>query len=194
MSIRHYLLTLSLCVLVALPAYGQDKPKSPPGSSATQIGDNWIEVEYSRPILRGRAGIFGEGESYGESVNAGAPVWRAGANRSTIFRTDTDLKFGDTTVPAGEYTLFIDLGQGEWTLILSSHKGKSNFRSEEEGIWGSYGYTMEKDVVRSAMTMMPSEMSFDQLTFGFVNVSAEGGTLAIMWDKTIATCDFTVAG
>ena len=44
-------------------------------------GGKWIEVTYSRPMLRGRTDIFGKGADYGKTVNGGAPVWRAGANR-----------------------------------------------------------------------------------------------------------------
>ncbi len=194
MRIGHYLLGLALFALLATPAFSQDKPKSPAGNAATQIGDSWIEVEYSRPILRERHGIFGEGEEYGESVKAGAPVWRTGANQTTAFRTDVDLMFGDSLVPAGEYTMFVDLAEGEWTLIISNHKGKSNYRSEEDGLWGAYGYTPDKDVARQAMPVSEAPVSFDQMTIAFVDVTSEGGTLAIMWDKEMAMCSFTVAG
>ena len=191
---KRYLPVFAIFALLAAPSWAQDKPKSPAGTSATQVGENWIEVEYSRPILRGRSGIFGAGETYGETVYAGAPVWRTGANQSTIFRTDVDLMFGETTVPAGQYTLFVKLEEAGWTFILSNHKGKSNFRSEEEGIWGSYGYSEEKDVARLPMMMHEAPMSIDQLTIGFADVTAEGGSVVIMWDKTVASCPFTVVG
>ena len=98
---------------------------SPTGTAATQVGDGygqWIEVTYSRPILRGRRGILASGESYGQAVTAGAPVWRAGADVSTRIRTEADLMFGDNTLSAGEYSLFIELkGPDSWVLIVSNH-------------------------------------------------------------------------
>ena len=51
---RTILIVLALCLLVATVGSAQDRPKSPKGSAATQIGDAWIDVTYSRPILRGR--------------------------------------------------------------------------------------------------------------------------------------------
>ena len=74
-----FALALALIVaLITVPVSAQ--PKSPKGQAASQVGSgfgNWVEVTYSRPILRGRQGIFGEGDSYGQKVNAGAHVWRA---------------------------------------------------------------------------------------------------------------------
>ena len=45
-------------------------------------GGKWIEITYSRPILRGRTNIFGTGADYGKAVSDGSPVWRAGLLRS----------------------------------------------------------------------------------------------------------------
>ena len=118
-----------LIALIALPATAQ--PKSPRGQAATQTGAGfakWVSVDYSRPILRGRQGIFGEADAYGQKVNAGAPVWRAGADTSTRLKTDVPLNFGGTALPAGEYSLFIALeSPSAWTLILSSHGAEAQY-------------------------------------------------------------------
>ena len=75
------LFTLVILALAAAVAVAQPpNPASPRTSANTQIGDHWIRVDYSAPILRGRQGIFGSGDSYGQKVLAGAPVWRAGAD------------------------------------------------------------------------------------------------------------------
>ena len=48
------------------------------------------------------------------------PVWRAGANAATTLHTDADLTIGDLNVPAGTYTLFVDISDpANWTLIVS---------------------------------------------------------------------------
>src|SRR5882672_10094097 len=79
------------------------------------MGGKWIEITYGRPLQRGRD-LFGSGENYGKAANdVGAPgfppppVWRAGANVTTRLKTEVPLIFGDKTVPAGEYSLFVDL-------------------------------------------------------------------------------------
>src|SRR5689334_11083652 len=86
----------------AAPAPSPRRAPSPAGTAATQVGGTWsapdkngetryqngkwIEIEYSRPILRGRTSIFGSGADYGKKVTDGAPVWRAGANTTTLLK------------------------------------------------------------------------------------------------------------
>ena len=170
---------------------------SPRGEAATQLGDfesgKWIVVDYGRPILRGRTGIFGEGETRGATVTGGAPVWRAGANKSTRLLTEADLQFGDQTLPAGEYSLFVELSQDATTLIISSHDAKESGREPGDGLWGSYNYTDDKDVVRTEMSVKQTDRSLDQFTIGFVDVTETGGTLVLMWDTAAMMAPFTVA-
>lgn len=193
---------IAAVVLVAASAALAQRPASPRGEAAIQVGGEyegrnyvggkWISIDYGRPILRGRSGIFGSGSDYGKGANAGAPVWRAGANKSTRLTTEADLKFGDQTVPAGEYSMFIDLKEGDWTLILSTHAAKDGFREPGEGLWGAYNYTPDKDVLRVSMDVSSMPVSYEQLTWAFVDVTAEGGTLALMWEKTLATASFSL--
>ncbi len=186
------------------------KPASPPGTAATQVGGTWstpdkdgeqrysggkwIEITYSRPILRGRTDIFGKGADYGKKVNAGAPVWRAGANQSTRLKTEVPLEIGGKKVPAGEYSLFVDLKEGAWTLIVSSQPYQEKYDpSDKVKTWGAYGYDPKQDVARAPMKMTPTMNSFDQFTIGFVNMSDKGGAIAMAWEKTGAVVPFTVA-
>ena len=200
---RTFRFPLILAVLlVAANAALAQRPASPRGEAAIQVGGEyegrnyaggkWISIDYGRPILRGRTGIFGAGSDYGKGANAGAPVWRAGANKSTRLTTEADLKFGDQTLPAGEYSMFVDLKEGDWTLILSTHAAKDGFREPGEGLWGAYNYTPDKDVLRVSMDVSSMRVSYEQLTWAFVDVTAGGGTLALMWEKTLATASFSL--
>ncbi len=178
-------------------AQGQ-KAASPAGTAATQVGpkySKWIEVSYSRPILRGRTDIFGAGANYGKGLLAGAPVWRAGANVSTRLNTEVPLVIGGKTVPAGEYSMFIDLkGEKDWTFILSSYGALVNPREPKPGyLWGAYDYKSDKDVVRAPMTVTASPVQVDQLTWSFVDVTEGGGSLLIEWAKSAASVSFKVA-
>ena len=171
----------------------QDRPASPRGEASTQIDGSWIYVDYGRPILRGRTDVFTSGDSYGESVYAGAPVWRAGANQSTRITTEADLMFGDATLPAGEYSVFVDLaGSDAWTLIFSNHTAKAQYRDEDDGLWGAYGYDAAMDVLRVPMNVTETPMSADQFTILFIDVTSDGGTLAMWWENTWATAEFMV--
>ncbi len=183
---------LTLTMVLALPLGAQNRPKSPRGQAAVEVGSGWIEVDYGRPILRGRQGIFGEGDTYGKKVSAGAPVWRVGANQSTRLMTEVDLQFGEEVVPPGEYSLFVELNSPEqWTLILSEWGAQQQFdRNDSDNLWGAYGYTDEKDVVRATMTVTRTDESIEQFTILFSDCSENGCSLVLWWDTSRASVAF----
>jgi hypothetical protein len=186
------------------------RPASPAGTAATQVGGSWsapdkdgeqrytggkwVEITYSRPVLRGRSNIFGSGADYGKKVNGGAPVWRAGANQTTKLKTEATLEIGGKKLAPGEYDLFIELKEPAWTLIVSTQPTQEKYDpNEKTKIWGAYGYDSKFDVVRVPMTMVKTNVSHEQFTIGFVDMSDKGGKIAFAWDKTGATVPFTVA-
>jgi hypothetical protein len=184
-------------------------PASPPGTAQTQVGGEytknaqgrevyqggkWITITYSRPIKRGRD-VFGSGADYGKPLLVGgATVWRAGANQSTRLNTEVPLVIGGKTVPAGEYSLFIETkSPTEWTLIVSSWGAKKTGRDDTPNtLWGSFNYTPDKDVARAPMAVTKLNMSLDQLTWAFADVTKDAGKIAIAWDTTLAAVPFTV--
>ncbi|MEW5984502.1 MAG: DUF2911 domain-containing protein [Acidobacteriota bacterium] len=184
-------------------------PASPRGTAATQVagkwvepkpgaapryqGGKWITVDYGRPILRGRTDIFGTGADYGKTVSAGSSVWRAGANQTTILKTEVPLVVAGKTLAAGEYSVFVELKEGAWTLVLSTQPYQAKYdRTDKTTTWGSYNYDPKFDVMRAPMTLTASTVSVEQFTIGFVNMTQQGGTLAMWWEKAMATVDFTV--
>lgn len=184
------------------------KPASPAGTAATQVGGKWstpskegersleggkwIEISYSRPILRGRTSIFGKGADYGKLVYGGAPVWRAGANTTTRIKTEVPLVLGGKTLPAGEYSLFVDLKESGWTLIVSKQAYQQNYDANEKAAtYGSYNYDPKFDVLRAPMKMVVPQVAVDQFTIAFVDVTEKGGKLAMVWEKTAAFVEFT---
>ena len=196
----------------ATPATAQApvaRPASPAGSAQTQVAGSyvkdekgreqyrngkWLEITYGRPVKRGRD-VFGSGADYGKTLNAGAPVWRAGANQSTRLTTEVPLVIGGKTVPAGSYSLYVELkSPTEWTLIVSNWGAKKSGNDPTpDTLWGAYNYTADKDVVRVPMTVSKSPASIDQLTWGFCDVTAEGGKMFLAWDTTNAMVSFAVA-
>ena len=164
----------------------------------TYTNGKWIEITYGRPLERGRD-LFGSGANYGKAANdVGAPgfpappVWRAGANVSTRLNTEVPLQFGSKTVPAGEYSLFIDLKLPAWTLIISSWPAQAKFDPQNKtALWGAYGYTPDKDVARVDMKLDKLPFNVDQLTWTFVDMKNDGGKLALMWGTTMASTPLT---
>ncbi len=185
-------------------------PASPPGQTATQVGGKWVEqkpgatpsytggkwivVTYGRPILRGRKDIFGAGADYGKKVNDEAPVWRVGANMTTRLHTEVPLVFAGKTIPAGDYSLFVELKPAAWTLILSNQPYQQKYDpNNKTETWGAYNYDPKFDVVRAPMKVTTSTPSVEQFTIDFLNVTDAGGTLAMRWETTMATADFKIA-
>jgi Protein of unknown function (DUF2911) len=209
---KPILLGLGLVLLAAASGLAQDqkKPPSPRGTAATQVGGKratakageeprysggkWIEVDYGRPILRGRKSIFGSGADYGKAVNSGAPVWRTGANQTTMLTTEVPIVIGGKTLAPGTYDLFVDLKESGWTLIVSTQPTQAKYDPKDKtAIWGSFGYDPKFDVVRVPMTMAKLAHSVDQFTIAFVDMSDAGGRLAMAWDTTAAIADFTIS-
>jgi hypothetical protein len=186
-------------------------PASPRGSAATQVGGRWvaatdpagaprytdgkwITVDYGRPILRGRTNIFGTGADYGKKVNDDAPVWRAGANQTTRFKTEVPLVIGGKRLPAGEYSLFVELAPKAWTLILSTEPFQQKYDpNNKTETWGAYNYDPKFDVLRATMTLAKGPSSVDQFTIQFADVTATGGKLMLLWEKDVVTVPFAVA-
>ena len=211
MNRKPALLAVTLLLAASWAASAQErKPLSPAGTAATMVGGTWsapdkdgerkysggkwIEVTYSRPMLRGRTEIFGKGAEYGKMVNGGAPVWRVGANQTTKLKTEVPLTLGGKRLEPGSYDLFVELKEGAWTLIVSTQPTQDQYDPKDETrIWGSYGYDPKFDVVRVPMTMLAPAVSVDQFTIEFVDMTDAGGKLAMAWEKTGAFVPFTVA-
>jgi hypothetical protein len=194
-----------ICANAALAQQPQPSKRraSPEGTSATELGGyyherlgyvdgRWIEIKYGRPIKRSRD-LFGLPD-WIDALNDAAPVWRAGANYSTQLSNEMPLEIGGTRIAPGTYTVFIDLAQDNWTLIISNWKAQTQGYTVgcPDALFGAFEYTPDKDVVRTRMKLETLPFSFDQLHWQFLDVSASGGRLAIFWDTEMASVPFTV--
>ena len=81
-----------------------------------------------------------------------------------------------------------------WTLIVSTQPTQEKYDPDEKTkIWGSYGYDPKYDVVRVPMKMVTPQVSVDQFTIGFFDMTDKGGKVAMAWEKTAAVVPFAVA-
>ena len=74
--------------------------------------NNYVKCTYGQPLKKGRI-IFGELIPYGK-------LWRTGANEATEVTFTTNIKIGETSLPAGTYTLFSIPDKDKWTILLNS--------------------------------------------------------------------------
>lgn len=208
----------AIATVAAMGAIGvaqETRPLSPTGTAAAHVlgkwvkpagrgaptlggetyeGGKWIEVTYGRPLKRGR-NLWGSGADFGKSALVGAPIWRAGANVSTRLKTEVPLVINGKTVAQGEYSLFIDLKENNWTFVVSSWAAQATFDpSNKDALWGAYSYTPAKDVVRAPMKLETLPHAHEELTWEFVDMSDAGGALALMWDKMMASVPFKIGG
>jgi hypothetical protein len=205
---RRWIAAGAIALAMSTFVLAQDaRSASPAGTAAAQVGGKyvsgpegpeykggkWIEITFGRPIKRGRDVFGGAGANYGKVVNPDAPVWRAGANVTTQLKTEVPLVINGKTIAPGTYTMFIDLKPNNWTLIVSNWKAQTQYNPKNTAeLWGAYGYTPAKDVVRAPMTLTTLPLSIEEMSWGFSDLSDAGGKLTLMWDKTAASASFKI--
>ncbi len=214
MRVRSVVSVAVLCCAIGATLFAQSVPEvklvpSPQGQASIQLGGKWnktpeggqvynngkwIVVDYGRPLLRGRKDIFGVGADYGKTVNAGAPLWRAGANNTTRLTTQVPLQIGGKTLAPGVYNVFVDLKPGNWTLVMSNQAvQETSDPNDKVRLSGATNYDPKFDLLRAPMTVRAGDASVEQFTIGFTNVTDAGATLTMAWDKTMAAIDLKVA-
>ena len=181
-------LFVSLCVLAVtatLPAQsmgGGGQMPSPAAKASVSIRGKTITIDYNSPRVDGRQGhIFNKGGLV-EQTHKSYPVWRAGANPATTLRTDADLTIGDLNVPAGTYTLFVDIANpDQWTLVVSKDTGE----------WG-LAYKSNMDLGRTRMHMSKPPSLVEDLKYTLQNDGGNKGTMTLAWEYKEASVNFTV--
>jgi len=100
------ILTIAAILVSALPLMAQQKRISPHETISAVIDGNRVMIVYGRPYTK-KPGTSENRKIWGGLVPYGK-VWRTGADEATLLVTQKPIVFGETTVPAGAYTL--------WTL------------------------------------------------------------------------------
>lgn len=146
---------------------------SPAGFTSSRVGLSDIEINYSRPQMKGRK-IFGEGADF--LIPFGAR-WRAGANSGTTVKFSDDVKIEGKDLKAGEYLLFATPGKDSWAVSFYS----------DLTLGGNVGeYDDTKEVL--AVSVKPSSLSetVSTLTYGVSDISEDSQTANIQmsWENT----------
>ena len=123
---KKSILLLSLFASINAMAQGLKTPAPSPTQTLKQdFALSSIEVNYSRPVAKGRK-IFGDLVPFGK-------IWRTGANGATKVTFGEDVKVGGVPVKAGSYALYSVPNANEWEIILNkgvNNGGLSGYKTE----------------------------------------------------------------
>lgn len=166
-----------LAMACTLQLNAQEKPApSPLGKVYQRVGVTDVEVEYSRPGMKGRSIFTADG------LVPHGKLWRTGANRASKITFSTDVMIGGKTVPAGTYAIFSIPAAGKWTVIFNSNPDQG----------GTGNYEESKDVVRVTAETQTLPFSVETFTMGINNVQPTSADLLIYWDTTLVSVPISV--
>jgi hypothetical protein len=169
-------LLVAVAALSAQPAVPKAPPKSPQATATATIAGKTITITYSSPAVKGRAGhIFTKDGLI--SHDPTYPVWRAGANTATWVWTDGGITMGDLKVPAGKYSLYVDISDPDaWVLIINKQTGQ----------WGTK-YDKAEDLGRVKMTMSKPLTTVENLKYTITDLGGTTGKLTLEWENHSAS-------
>ncbi|MBZ5561185.1 MAG: DUF2911 domain-containing protein [Acidobacteriia bacterium] len=165
------ILTLAVWLPAAALAQGGSR-----GTSKITVKSAAVSVEYGRPALKGR--------SVTEMLAKLKPgqVWRLGSNQSTTFTTAIDLKFGDVTIPKGEYSLWARReADNSWKLVFNKQHGQ----------WGTQ-HDAAQDLAAVPLKESKAGKPAEMVTIN-LQQQGDGGAIAIQWGDMELTTDFAAS-
>ena len=145
-------------------------PRVSPASEVKQmVGLTEIEIEYSRPSMRGRE-VFGNLVPFGK-------VWRTGADNSTKISFDTDVIISGKTIQSGTYSIFSIPNRESWEIILYS----------DVELWGVPRDWSENKIVFSSMfdvKKLKKSNTVETFTISFNDLTNNNVNMSISWENT----------
>jgi Protein of unknown function (DUF2911) len=180
LTLKSLVATAALIASTA-PMLAQHQPHaaSPHYTINAVIDDDSITLSYGSPFTKNpRTGeprkIWGKVVPFGK-------VWRTGADEATTLTTKSDLKIGDTEVPAGTYTLYtLPESDGSAKLIINKQTGQ----------WGTE-YDEKQDLARVDMKKETASCPADHFVMRIEHGSS-GGVLRMKWEDVEYSLPFTV--
>jgi len=168
MTMRN-LIILSVILLLPIIAKAQlpvslTLPQvSPLEDRSITIGFTKISFEYSSVGVKGRE-IWGDLIPHGE-------VWRAGANKNTVFSVSDNVLINGVPLDAGSYGFHTIPGEEEWIIIFSNN-------SEA---WGSYFYDEAEDALRITVPVSEMDSKYEWMKFSFSNYTSTSVDISLKW-------------
>jgi tetratricopeptide (TPR) repeat protein len=164
-------LVLSLMAFGATAQGIKVPTKSPAQSIKQEFALSSVEIEYSRPSVKGRK-IFGDLEAYGK-------LWRTGANSPTAITFGEDVKVNGKPLKAGKYTILTVVGKADWKILFCT-PATSVFNFKESDV-----------VVSIDVKSVPSPVFFETFSILFGTQTDTSLDVNIIWENTVVPFTIT---
>ena len=151
-------------------------PQASPKATVSQmVGLTEVEINYSRPSMRGRT-IFGDLVPFGK-------VWRTGANENTLISFSEDVVIDGKTLKKGQYSIYTIPKAENWDIIF--YKTTDNWGNPQK--W-------DDDNVALKASAKPEMLNraVESFTIGINNLDNNFANLELSWEKTIVPLRFEV--
>ncbi len=150
-------------------------PAASPSSELKQVvGLTNIEIEYSRPSMKGRT-VFGDLVPYGK-------IWRTGANATTKFITDKPVTINNKELEAGTYNVYTVPQQDLWEVVFYTDSSNPLITDFEE----------DKVALRTTVDVQQMPMDVETFTVTIDDVTPEGAVMGILWENIYVGVPFSV--
>ncbi|MCS6819428.1 MAG: DUF2911 domain-containing protein [Chitinophagales bacterium] len=170
--IKQQFFLLHVAIISFYVSFGQSLPIPPPSPLQTvrqQFATSFIELNYSRPGVKGRV-IFGDLVPYGK-------IWRTGANAATTIEFGEEVTIEQTKVEKGKYGLLTIPGENEWQIIIT----------KDLNVTSANDYKIENDVVRIPVKPIRLCEPVETFTIDIQNIKPTQAEIQLKWDRTMVS-------
>ncbi len=141
---------------------------SPSAEIEQVVGLTEVELEYSRPSMRGRT-IYGDLVPFGK-------LWRTGANARTKISVSTDVTIDGKELKEGTYAIFTIPTATSWEII---------FYTDYDGGGAPAELDETKVALRVTAKSHPMNGKMETFTIGFGDLAdSNSAMMYIMWEQT----------
>jgi hypothetical protein len=172
---KKLFIILALGFTASLSAQVLTPKASPVAKIQQKVGLADIQIDYSRPGVRGRV-IFGDLIPFGK-------MWRLGANENTKITSSEALIFGNDTLKAGTYALFAKPDANSWEFYF--YTDATN--------WGLPDKWDDSKVALKVITPVQTTKDItENLSIQLDNLQNNGAQIVVTWAQTKLVLPFTL--
>jgi len=171
---KKTVLSLAFAIATLIAGAQYFPAPSPLAREYQMVGLTEMEVEYSRPGVKGRQ-IFGDLVPFDK-------LWRTGANRASKITFSNEVSFNGTKVEAGTYSIFTIPMKDKVMVMLNSNY--------DQGGTGSYDESL--NVAKTEVPFKKSSEKVERMRFSFENVQDDKVDLVFNWSNMMFSVPISV--